>query len=213
MAARQDEEDHMLNQHPTTPPRWAESLLRTFLAPADRDSVSGDLLEEYRESILPERGAAANRWYVRQVAWYVLRATGPWAALVAAVLIGRYLLDTLAPVQYTRGAVHPRSAIMTWALFAIYGASGCWHAWRTGRLRTGVAAAFVTATLGGALSSAGTIVCLAIWHDPATWRAIDGSGGIDEALYGVPLILMVAGTIVGSGGALIGKVLPRLATQ
>ena len=66
---------------PTTlPPQWAESLLRMFLSPADRDSVSGDLLDEYRESIRPERGAGANRWYARQVGWYVLRATGPWSA-------------------------------------------------------------------------------------------------------------------------------------
>ena len=35
----------------TLPPRWAESLLRMLLSPEDRDSVSGDLLEEYRESM------------------------------------------------------------------------------------------------------------------------------------------------------------------
>lgn len=196
----------MLNQGPTPrPPRWAESLLRMFLAPADRDSVSGDLLEEYRESIVPERGAGANRWYVRQVSGYVLRATGPSAALVGGILVGRYLLDTLAPVQHTRGVAHPRSTLMSGALIAVYAASGCWHAWRTERLRTGVVAAFVTAALGGALSSLGTILCLALWHDPRTWRAIDGSGGIDEALYGVPLMLVVVGSIVGTVGATAGR--------
>lgn len=201
----------MTTDRPTTlPPRWAESLLRTFLAAGDRESISGDLLEEYRESIVPERGAGANRWYVRQVGWYVLRATGPWAALVGGILVGRYLLDTLVPTQYTRGVAHPRATIMSWALIATYALSGCWHAWRTDRLRTGVAAAFVTALLGGALSVVGTLVCLAIWHDPATWRAIDGSGGIDEALYGVPLMLTVVGTIVGTVGALAGRLCAML---
>jgi hypothetical protein len=198
------------NRPMTLPPRWAESLLRMFLAPADRESVSGDLLEEYRESIVGHRGAGANRWYVRQVGWYVLRATGPWAVAAAGILVGRYLLDTLVPTQYTPGVAHPRSTIMSWALIATYALSGCWHAWRTDRLRTGVAAAFVTAALGGALSIVGTLVCLAIWHDPATWNAIDGSGGIDEALYGVPLLLIVVGTIVGTvgaAGALLGKAL------
>ena len=44
----------------TLPPRWAESLLRMLLPPANRDSVSGDLLEEYRESIVPALGGKAG---------------------------------------------------------------------------------------------------------------------------------------------------------
>ena len=47
----------------TMPPRWAESLLRMLLSSADRDSVSGDLLEEYRESVVPALGDRANGWY------------------------------------------------------------------------------------------------------------------------------------------------------
>jgi hypothetical protein len=194
----------------TRPPQWAESLLRLFLTPGDRDSVSGDLLEEYRESIVPALGAGANRWYVRQVAWYVLRATGPAAAIAASILVGRYLLDTLAPAQYTPDVFHPRSIIMTWALIATYAVAGCWHAWRTGRLRAGVVAAFLTTALGGALSSVGTLLSLSVWHDPATWRAINGSGGIDEALWGVPLILVPVGTIVGALGAVVGRTAPAV---
>ena len=66
-------------------------------------------------------------------------------------------------------------------------------------------AAFMTAALGGALSSLGTVLCLAVWHDPETWRAIQGSGGIEEALYGVPLMLTVVGSIVGTVGATLGR--------
>jgi hypothetical protein len=188
----------------TLPPRWAESLLRTMLRPQDRESISGDLLEEYRQSIVPALGARANRWYVRQVCWYVLRTTLPWAALVGAILVGRYLLDTLVPTHYSPGVIHPRSTIMSWALIAIYALGGCWQAWRTARLSGGIVGAFVTTALGGALSSLGTVLCLAIWHDPETWRAIQGSGGIEEALYGVPLMLTVVGSIVGTVGAAVG---------
>ena len=39
---------HMKSKEPT-PPRWAEALLRSLVRPSDRESISGDLLEEYRE--------------------------------------------------------------------------------------------------------------------------------------------------------------------
>ena len=49
-----------------TPPRWAETLLRLCLRRRDRDTVTGDLLEEYRETILPARGRLrAQLWYLR----------------------------------------------------------------------------------------------------------------------------------------------------
>jgi hypothetical protein len=49
------------------PPRWAERLLRGLLTPANRDTITGDLLEEYREVIRPTRGAVRARlWYLRQ---------------------------------------------------------------------------------------------------------------------------------------------------
>jgi hypothetical protein len=50
------------------PPLLAEALLREFLSVRDRDTVTGDLLEEYREAALPERGVfRARLWYLRQV--------------------------------------------------------------------------------------------------------------------------------------------------
>jgi hypothetical protein len=39
-----------------TPPRWAETILRLTLSPADREPVSGDLREEYVEAVRPQRG-------------------------------------------------------------------------------------------------------------------------------------------------------------
>ena len=129
----------MTIDRPTTlPPRWADRLLRLVLAARDRESVSGDLLEEYRQPIVPARGAGANGWYVRQVAGFLLRETWAWGALVAAICVWRYLLDTLAPIHYTPGVIALRSAVMSWALMAAFGGCGAWHAWRTGHLRTGM---------------------------------------------------------------------------
>ena len=66
------------------PPRWAEAVLRLMLPRGDRDSVSGDLLEEYRESIVPALGRRAAAWYVRQLAGYLWRITWGWGGLVAS---------------------------------------------------------------------------------------------------------------------------------
>jgi len=50
------------------PPSWAEAILRGLLAPRNRETVSGDLLEEYREVVLPACGVVRARvWYLRQV--------------------------------------------------------------------------------------------------------------------------------------------------
>src|SRR5262245_21215777 len=50
------------------PPLWAEAWLRTLLAQRSEDTITGDLLEEYRESVLPAVGTFRARiWYLRQV--------------------------------------------------------------------------------------------------------------------------------------------------
>ena len=41
------------------PPAWAEAILRAVLTRANVETVSGDLLEEYREAVYPSRGPAA----------------------------------------------------------------------------------------------------------------------------------------------------------
>jgi hypothetical protein len=55
-----------------TPPRWAEILLDRLLAARDRETVVGDLREEYAESIVPRRGRLrGNLWYLRQVSSFL----------------------------------------------------------------------------------------------------------------------------------------------
>jgi hypothetical protein len=50
-----------------TPPRWLERLLLCCLSARDRETISGDLLEEYREEQAPRLGSMrANVWYLRQ---------------------------------------------------------------------------------------------------------------------------------------------------
>jgi hypothetical protein len=68
-----------------SPPRWAEAVLRSVLRPADRESISGDLLEEYREVRRPTLGALrANAWYIKHVSNVLWQLIRPYALVLAA---------------------------------------------------------------------------------------------------------------------------------
>lgn len=60
-----------------TPPAWMERLLQLFLSPRDRDTVPGDLYEEFRLTKVSELGRfRARLWYLRQVASFAPRSLG-----------------------------------------------------------------------------------------------------------------------------------------
>lgn len=61
-----------------SPPRWLERGLIFVLSRRDRETVAGDLLEEYREEQAPRLGALrANLWYLRQsISFISIRSTG-----------------------------------------------------------------------------------------------------------------------------------------
>jgi hypothetical protein len=42
------------------PPRWAEALLHVLLPPDQAETVSGDLIEEYRETVIPHAADGAE---------------------------------------------------------------------------------------------------------------------------------------------------------
>ena len=56
-----------------SPPGWLQKVLGAVLHSRDRETILGDLLEEYREEQLPRLGSVpANFWYGRQVIGFVL---------------------------------------------------------------------------------------------------------------------------------------------
>ncbi|HEV2701275.1 MAG TPA: hypothetical protein VGV09_06575 [Steroidobacteraceae bacterium] len=79
---------------------WLEGVLRWCLPPRDRETVSGDLLEEYRETQLPQLGPVwANIWYLRQLFGFLavrsfggsaMKSTLTWMC-VATTLAGAWL--------------------------------------------------------------------------------------------------------------------------
>ena len=99
----------------THPPRWAERFLRWVLNPADRDTITGDLLEEYRETIVPTLGvSAARRWYLKHALSLVFapRLAGQWFIW----LIATAGLALAFAMRYRLGPEFPDGG---WAMLAI----------------------------------------------------------------------------------------------
>jgi hypothetical protein len=189
-----------------TPPGWAEALLRLFLEPGDFESVSGDLLEEYRDSIHPFRGQRrADVWYVMQVLGFVSRGARAWAVLFGAAFVTRTALDWLAPPLN----FHTRSTVSTVLGVGILVAAGLWASWRSGSFVAGTVAGVTATAIGAVISVIGAAGLLAIWHDAETMAAIRGSGGLGE-VFGLPLVMILPGAVLGTIGGVVGATIKRL---
>ncbi len=183
-----------------TPPGWAETLLRVVLGPGDLDSVSGDLLEEYRESILPARGQRrADLWYVTQVLGFVSPGACVGGALFGAAFVARTALDWFAPPS----DFHARANVSTELGVAILLATGFWAAWRSHSFVGGTIAGVAAAVIGAGVSLVGAAALLAVRHDPQTMAAILGSGGLGE-VFTLPLMMVLPGLLLGTVGGLAG---------
>jgi hypothetical protein len=119
------------------PPWWAEQLLRVFLKRRDRDTVAGDLLEEYRERVLPRRG----RW--RAQVWYLRQAL----SLIDGVMLGFMLgaafgVWNLVATRLDPLADDTPAALLTFygPMFSAWGLAGFAAARRSGRFIDGVTA-------------------------------------------------------------------------
>ena len=181
----------------TRPPEWAEALLWLSLKAADRENVSGDLLEEYRASIVPTRGkSAADRWYVRQVSGFVWRTTWLWALVFSGPFIARTAYDWLVPTT----DFHLRAQLSTDLGVATLLLIGLWAGWRARSFAAGVAIAVVVSQIAAIISVIGGGLLFALLATPDVRRAIDGSGGLGE-VFGMPFMMIIPALIVGSAGS------------
>jgi hypothetical protein len=183
------------------PPLWADFMLRRLvLARQNRDSISGDLVEEYRAVSVPKRGQRrADRWYVAQVAGYVVRSNLVWAALFAGAFLARQAYDAFVPTT----EFYVRSAVTTYTAMALLLGGGFWAAWRSGSMLAGLLAGIAITAIAAVISVVGSGVLLAIWHDPATLDAIQNSGGVEE-MFVLPIFAIGLGIILGTVGGAVG---------
>ena len=206
MSSPTDLPDPLDPSDPPGPPRWADGLLRALLPVADRESVSGDLLEEYRESIVPARGrAAADLWYLRQVAGFTWRATWSWTLLFSGAFVARTAYDWLVPTA----DFHARAAVSTYFAAGTLFLAGLWAAWRSGSFVAGPIVAAMTSVIAAVFSVAAASLLLAAWHDPQTLSAAARSGGIAE-VYVVPFLTIGPALIIGAVAGAIGSGTRRL---
>jgi hypothetical protein len=188
-----------------TPPGWAEHLLRLVLDVSNADSITGDLLEEYRASIHPARGQeAADRWYVTQTAGYVVRRTGFWAVLFGGAFVARTALDWFVPTD----DFHLRATVSTVLGAGTVAAAGFWGGWRSANLAAGTLAGVATTGIGAIVSISGAAALLVAAHDEATMAAIRGSGGLAE-VFTLPITLLIPGAVLGTAAGAVGAMARR----
>jgi len=183
-----------------SPPRIAEALLRLTLPPHERDTVSGDLLEEYRECVYPERGRVrANLWYVGQILGFLHWDTRLSAALLGAATIARTALDWRVPTV----DFHTRASVSTAIAAGLLCSAGFSASWRSQSPWTGAFAGVVSSATAAGVSVAGTIVLFIRYRDPVTLAAIQRSGGLPEALT-LPVLLILPGLCLAGVGGIAG---------
>jgi hypothetical protein len=191
------------------PPRWAEAWLRLLLAAHDRETVSGDLLEEYRENVRPTRSRlAADAWYIGQVARFG-QGLIPWALGVAGIFVARTAIDWFGPVQDPLGQL----TLARWTTAVIFVAPltvGFCTAWR---VRTAAAGAVNTVVVLVCAAIIAAIVngcaCIAAFDaiDPA---AVARAGGLAE-VFSLPFLIVLPGAIDGwFGGYLATWAQPQI---
>lgn len=184
----------------SAPPARAQDLLALVTPVRDRDSIIGDLLEEYSETVLPERGLAAARWWYRRQVWgFVWRACHPAGTQLGGYLSGRLLLDIVTP----SGPLAARETITACLALALYALWGFRAGRRTGRAASGAVVATAATLLGVAqvMMLALLIAGLAgpwVRPHPAAWAGL--IHGFDQPI--VPMLLL--GGIIGSLAAALG---------
>jgi hypothetical protein len=189
------------------PPSWAQALL-PWLVRADRaDNIDGDLLEEYRETMLPERGQRrADAWYVRQVAGFLWRLSWAFGVLVALQVLTRMVADVIVPPD----SYQLRAILSTWGAIYAYVIAGAYAGWRTHRARTGAVVALAAHALGHTIAIAGTVglYIALISRDSTMLRQFRVTGGWGE-VWGLPLVVMPVVIVLGLAGGLVGARLRR----
>src|SRR3954469_4112348 len=193
------------------PPRWAHSLL-PWLVRADRaESIDGDLLEEYREVMLPERGRRrADLWYVRQVAVFLWRLSWMFAVVVALQVLTRMIADTVAPPQ----SYQLRASLSTWGAISAYLFAGAYAGWRTHQGVTGAIVALAAHVLGQMIGIVGTVglYFAIISRDEASLWLFRATGDWWE-VFGLPIVVAPVVVVLGLAGGAVGIRLSRRALR
>jgi hypothetical protein len=165
------------------------------------ESITGDLLEEYRESKVPAIGVSrANRWYVIQIAAAAWRLMAVFCVTAVLLHAWREAVDELVPVA----SYVTRSLILTYGMISILVSAGAWTGWRTGRIAGGPLVAMLISVIGwlGAWIAAGSLAVSGVPN-------LMYPGGIDE-MFLLPVMMLPLVLVLGTFGAVLGTAARRL---
>jgi hypothetical protein len=216
------------------PPDAAELILRGLLPLDMSETVSGDLLEEYRESRLPAMGEfLADLWYWRQVGGMWLRAY--WWLVVSVVLLF-VVSDVSNTFRTPSGASYldglPRLVDIVRApvvgLVGLLALATAYGSWRAGRWQGGWVAALGVSALVWVflvLWESATFYSFAhvqqanpYWVQAWHWSIAHQGGAPNETfvhwlfwdnvggLFFASLVLLVTPLFLGGLAALIGEI-------
>jgi hypothetical protein len=203
------------------PPRWAEWMIRALLKPRDRETVTGDLLEEYREVILPARGCArALLWYLAQM--LLLVDSAAFGVAIGAGVGVWILVDTaLAPLAEDTPLVVGSMFAGLLVLFAVPGFTARRRGGRVcDSIQAGAIAGALAMVLFGLLGIVRVNVFLDVIRDRSDWEGLiagfAGSGFQSLRTYAnyiylqnlmlLPMIGAAAGAVSGAIGGLFAAV-------
>lgn len=180
------------------PPGWAEQILRMVLPPVHRETVSGDLLELYRDESYNTQRLDRDVWYVTQVAKLVWQQNRFWIGFLSASMLARTIIDWFVPTN----DFHARSVWSTMLGVGVTMCVGFVSGWRARSVTAAAFAAFATFAAAASIHTLGALFLIAGWHGPDTLEAIRQSGGLAEA-FTLPMTLCLP---VAALGALAGGI-------
>jgi hypothetical protein len=184
----------------SNPPYWAEWLLRSVIRPSDRESISGDLLEEYREVRRRALGTwRADLWYVKQVLSVSWRLVWPCVLTMTAITI--FSLAIKLPWRYSLvqapGVSVLDATVCLWA--------GCYTSRRTRLFHTGMMSAGLIGILPPSI-----FLGVAAARDPMLFLVPFAKPFIFVILLTVISLAIIFGVVLGALGAAVGTWLPSM---
>jgi len=198
--------------------KWGDFVLRLLVRRRDRETISGDLLEEYREHVLPTRGSwSARLWYVRQILSFVSPIA--WGLAIGVVLGTWQLVNTVqAPLANddARGML-----VMVSVILLLWTSISVATSFPTRRFRDAVVAGMLAGVATMAVFDATSILRVNVFLDQIRYRddwvnlvaRFDASNAPDLRAYanweyvrGTPFVLAI-GVVAGAlCGALAGAI-------
>lgn len=200
-------------------PRWAEAILQIVLPARDRESVLGDLLEEYREEVLATHGRVrAQLWYLRQI---LMLLDGIRFGVVVGLAFGVWMLIDTA-IEPLAADQHVPVWTMIGGVLTLLGPAGFLARQRGAPLRHAIKAGALAGVTAFAVFHFSSLLRVNLFLDTIRYRSdwqglllrYDQSGFESLRVYAnlvyireAPLVAAagtVAGTIAGVLGGLLG---------